>query len=904
MDHWLVTIDFLHDLVKKALSDDRVKQLKLDGRNEFGKAVLHKHIYLALCMASKAEKIRENWYPEGKENSVSRTTFSRSCSGHGGRRYREAGKLLLWKNDRTGEYDTYANSVYRLETAERWGKLLRFWTEDEIRNIADEIEEYIERSAGRSSLWGTETAQRFQDLLKVPLAEQLASLTLLACTLSYWQNGGNAQGVLPLRLIIFPNLAAEAEGDRRQIRLLSEHAAEKAQKKIERIRTGYQWENNRLCDPEDAGKCRRECLSLLSMDFLTDRKLLGEVNFLMSCCCRSLPSSDPESRKADYYLEISNRYGYHEAEYINQDDDFIYQPEKAECEKKGVCIYNVRNEYTEFLLATKPENWMEREYAAGDFEQLDNDPEEKWYLFFSDDQQKNFTDTVTLMNLVRKHSAYYQAKTIKVFLRCEEEKYASLIDTAQSNLKGDVMRIYILDDDKAAAQYLLSHHPLFYPIRRIAAEKKLKNPPTLHFVIIGDDKCAEWLARESFWMLTFLKKYAVTKITLLSDHADRLYEKIITICPGMSKDNEEVTEQCKRNIIDITNNLLSCPVNLESRELEKKIDKLMSEGTYLYFAVSAGDDTENMQMAVRIREHMIRHVINNSSSVGKSDKNAAANLLYELPPIAFRCRDADIAKLGSCMIVNELGQGDRWYNNYNLIPFGALSERYIWNELDGGLPEQLSLCVHMQYCGMKACDPEEAADGEKEERAEEKRKNAEQLYYGRQYNKDSSLAVALSLPYRLFHMYDKLHRIILEPWDILDSKAYFSPDVLKNLGEKAKKAERYSGNSIIELAEWEHIRWSRYMLARGWMPASIEQMELYRNPEYSRHQLYIAKLHPCICDFERLAELEKKLDMKIRDYDISNLMDTGDILCRAWIEREQVKEQAQYLEESAQFVFS
>ena len=361
--------------------------------------------------------------------------------------------------------------------------------------------------------------------------------------------------------------------------------------------------------------------------------------------------------------------------------------------------------------------------------------------------------------------------------------------------------------------------------------------------------------------------------------------------------------QCKRNIIDITNNLLSCPVNLESRELEKKIDKLMSEGTYLYFAVSAGDDTENMQMAVRIREHMIRHVINNSSSVGKSDKNDAANLLYELPPIAFRCRSADIAKLGARMIVNELGQGDRWYNNYNLISFGAFSERYIWNELDGGLAEQLSLCVHMQYCGMKACDPEEAAGSEKEEQAEEKRKNAEQLYYGRQYNKDSSLAVALSLPYRLFHMYDKWDRIIPEPWDILDSKAYFSPDVLKNLGEKAKKAQRYSEKLIIELAEWEHIRWSRYMLARGWMPASIEQMELYRNSEYSRHQLYIAKLHPCICDFERLAVLEKKLDKKIRDYDISNLKATGDILCRAWLERDKVKEQEQYLGESEHLVF-
>ena len=52
------------------------------------------------------------------------------------------------------------------------------------------------------------------------------------------------------------------------------------------------------------------------------------------------------------------------------------------------------------------------------------------------------------------------------------------------------------------------------------------------------------------------------------------------------------------------------------------------------------------------------------------------------------------------------------------------------------------------------------------------------------------------------------------------------------------------------------------MLSRGWLPTSdFDQVIQYMKAGAARHSLQIAKLHPCICSWENLKELQRVLDL-------------------------------------------
>ena len=167
-------------------------------------------------------------------------------------------------------------------------------------------------------------------------------------------------------------------------------------------------------------------------------------------------------------------------------------------------------------------------------------------------------------------------------------------------------------------------------------------------------------------------------------------------------------------------------------------------------------------------------------------------------PVAFRCKNPDVANLSRHMVISNIRQGDAWHNNYALISFGSLDERYSWENLDGGILEKLALCTHMQYCAVPPGTSHSYADdgqGEQDQGAAE----AFRSYYGSQYNMDSSLSVALSLPYRLFHMFRAHRRLVKKPWNILDGDAYYSRETLQEFGEElsalGRKVKLFHGSA-------------------------------------------------------------------------------------------------------------
>ena len=173
----------------------------------------------------------------------------------------------------------------------------------------------------------------------------------------------------------------------------------------------------------------------------------------------------------------------------------------------------------------------------------------------------------------------------------------------------------------------------------------------------------------------------------------------------------------------------------------------------------------------------------------------------------------------------------------------------------GSRLEQYALASHFSYYAFSA---------------EEDRFRAEHDYYSRYYNRESSILNALSLSYRLFSA-----GIAFSDWhdyaegvsrEILGREfaQYLEEGTEGNIPEKDNPegndsdkdvtTEESRNRRLEKLSMYEHGRWNRSMLTRGWMPASMEQMLAYIQRGNSRHQLYIAKLHPFICSWDQLGQ--------------------------------------------------
>ena len=175
----------------------------------------------------------------------------------------------------------------------------------------------------------------------------------------------------------------------------------------------------------------------------------------------------------------------------------------------------------------------------------------------------------------------------------------------------------------------------------------------------------------------------------------------------------------------------------------------------------------------------------------------------------------------------------------------------------------------------------------------EKWKEATKDYYLKQYNQDSSFSSALSMPYRIFQFHDHAdNQIMPYAWDIRQSTEFSSVHKLKALSKRLWKYSNETSRKEQEqsVAEWEHARWVKWMISRGWMPATVDEIVFAIENGNPRHQLFVAKLHPCICSYKDLKILQNALltrcNMKkdFFTYDLLNIQDTNKLLALEWIQ--------------------
>lgn len=619
-----------------------------------------------------------------------------------------------------------------------------------------------------------------------------------------------------------------------------------------------------------ARECCVRCEQIMNLPSYVPDTHSGEASYILYKCINSKAYTPKTGETARYYLKISFNCGYKEAvtEWKKVDDSTITpKDERSGVKSEGVCYSNANNPISATFEKTIPDSW------GGRFQPFDSKTEcERMlsgiacrFLLVDDNYQKNAEDFFQLLQLVKANLKEQASLNWEIFLRHDSDTIRALVDTALSRLPKVSIPVYILNDNKIAAQQLLSRHPLFFPVRSIKVWEKStteERKPLLHFVVVGASNTAQWLVREAFWMMGFRNNTINTQITILAENAKAFENQLKSRYPGMA--------QGQINIQGVALPAIHGEdVDLFSWNFTEEISKITAQTPYCYFAVATDSDDTNLALATRLRETLIRGAITNKQK----------DTLLQQTPIAFLCRNNQTAWLSRSLVIEKEDYGNRWYNTWALIPFGEYSARYTFDEIAGGTFDDLAKCIHYQYSQVSSSDAINCTS---------KARKTIREYYRRQYNQDSSYSMALSMPYRLFQFQDAYGmQICPSGWSILECTVYSSVTHLKNL---ASRLTTPSEDDIREIAEWEHGRWIRWMLSRGWMPLSFEEAVFAYISGNPRQQLFVSKQHPCICAYGDLQKLQDVLreepcgiDKDFYTYDLSNIRATKSLLSLEWI---------------------
>lgn len=685
-----------------------------------------------------------------------------------------------------------------------------------------------------------------------PLAAQLSTLSMIACTWGVWESAFKknsrdaakseleicrlAQLILPEGVPIQTTLPKDPIDHARE----KDHAtaAEQAQALLAQARALL-----RQCHYQEAGEA---CTQILQKFTNAPDIVRGEAYDILYKCCTAGLGAYKLPRSFGSVEQLSA-----EAKNLGYDHDtacdrrILPVPRRCSDSGQGVCVCNAHNDACSWLESTMPTGW-EMKYSPSPASFV-HCSETVRFALLDEDLEKNVRDALQVLGTIQQTNHW---KHSEIFIRCEEEKTSPLLDTALSFLRSSwkssdacPVHVHLLDEAKNTAQSLYARHPLFYPFT-LNPDSRLSDP--LHLVILSsapNTSLASWLVREASWLLPVLSN---THITLLSPCADKIRSHIGAACPGLAEQitfGREKSRQTRLSIKDIKfPEMEFIDVDFESPQLSYELQQIEAKKGLKYYVIDAGSDLETIALGTRVRENNIRRAVE-KRQIDLYSRNRAV--------IALRCVSPHMAHLARELLVpKEKKPGNQWFNNYGFTTFGALDELYSWDNLDGGVFEEAAQCLHLMYCG--------AAFRPEEKRTREKDLDS---YFQSLYNQDSSRAAVIGFPYRLFRA-----GIVAPCWYIQDPDAYWSEPQRLDLANRLQMSLAKDKKLLSRLAQYEHTRWTCYLISRGWLGFSdSDQAVQIIKAGAPKHMLQIARLHACICSWDDLKALHSSLDWAYRN---------------------------------------
>lgn len=768
------------------------------------------------------------------------------------------------RSSKTGKLYTYKDFPFLVDSENCWSNYINKLNPSEIDSLKSKVDEIFSYNFNISFDDKTEIkwdlTEKLKSIINNDISYKLSVYALLSTTWPYWDavrtsNYHNKDKKLVNNLLssviskLFP---LELEDSPKTCDDISDtYNITKEYKDAESafLRGDYEVANN--------------IFTKIVTQYLTaSNNLLGNsYSYLIKC--RANLKSNVSSLWTKNELEYwANHYGSSD---INpRKSDIHTLPDRGTSLEPGTCIFNqIDNDlHTKkiynWIVKSCPSNWDCKDLNDVTTNLKNIFDKKIRFIFINSNYSKNIEDALQVIDLIKELQAidniYYE--NCEVIIRCEEEETIPILDTACSLLNPDYppVKIYLIDEKKRTADYLLSQHPLFYPLTFSFNKEKSKSA-IRNLVIVSDNSdtdYATWLIRESFWLLP--QTYAsTTKISVISPNSDEITAKLVTKCPGLTQfiNSVDITsgkvtpQEGDIDIDDIdfpTINFYNISPN--SPAFTTMYAEICMPNDLPYCVIDSNSDLTSIYLAKLIREICIRNAIQHRRlNYFSSDSYV----------IAARIFDADYARLTNELIVpKETEHDDLWYNDYKLTTFGSINDLFSWEQLTGGPIEFLSECMHYQYC----------SQDDKYDFNQPAPLNYKESYFHRLYNRDSSFAAAMSLPYRLFDV-----GIFLKRWHISENTYWLQQnrdELATSIDKlfKEKKDENKYDELIKQLAKYEHNRWVCYMLSRGWLPASPWQTISYINNGVDRHTLQIAKLHPCLCSWNNLTNLYTNLHLE------------------------------------------
>lgn len=431
-------------------------------------------------------------------------------------------------------------------------------------------------------------------------------------------------------------------------------------------------------------------------------------------------------------------------------------------------------------------------------------------LFMSEDENKNLNECLIfldkLFNIVLNASEYQRwniIDLIDIYVGAKYETASMLIDANISDMGKDIyFKVHIADESRDTAHHLLCDAPLFVPFLN-----KSKKENSANIVLFGCTETNYRFIKESIACAYMDIAHPVT-ITLLGTDADHFARRLRQECPGMYSNPhvaciEPSFISCELSEADFPSYIYG--YNHDNFP-DDPIVHTLKQGNY--FIVDISNDYENIQFAMELRTWLLR----------------SRGTFNRTPFIAVKCSNIQNSYLANHLTVSGQVPGSSYYSKYDLFTFGMVEKIYSYQcFIKNHRLEEVALRIHKSYNGGND-------------------RQIENDYYSFSYNADSSRLTAIGLSYRMFaggaFFNDKTM--------YQHCGALNTPTLSINYSLWLENTKNVESAAVLEQS-----RWNGFMLSRGWEPASVRQVQAYKEQSTgTSHRHLLGKLHPFIREWD------------------------------------------------------
>lgn len=406
-----------------------------------------------------------------------------------------------------------------------------------------------------------------------------------------------------------------------------------------------------------------------------------------------------------------------------------------------------------------------------------------------------------------------------------------------------------IDRVRSTVDLLLDRYPLFLAGDR-AEDGLIYDLPSRHLLIVGSSAIAYQYLKSAIWAgcLGSEEQDIRMRIDLVAPDAEDICHQLEAEAPGLfgdsccpcfsissSKEGEPVPAP-EKPCIQIGFNALSP----DGKDFERYLAQ--SFRTITFVLVADGDDLDNARLSMRTREILTRRFI--QAHIPEQDRVEAT--------ICAIIANDELAE----SLADMEGRGIP----YHIHPVGTDGEVFSSRSVFNPELERLARNVNRAYSGIySSTEPDEM-----------ERRKADKRFDSSEYSRQSSIASALHLKYKVFlycrSMVQGLNGVMPDPEaeellgkiDWHQPLATFDPRIVRSLIISATA-------NPVWLQKVEHDRWDAYMMAVGFTEATEADIEASFS-QSRRQDNEVAKLHYCLGDYSLLDEKSRNMDEIIRSH--------------------------------------